>query len=113
MAESKERLLSVAVQAARGAGKLLMASYGKLKSRQIHTKSKNDFVTEVDKRSERSIVSTIRRHFPSHAILGEEGGASPGREALWIIDPLDGTSNYIHLFPMFSVSIGVLQNNKI
>ena len=103
----KKNMIEVAQEAALKAGKILMASYGKLSSGQISVKSKNDFVTVVDKASEKSVVSTIRKYFPHHAIQGEEGGVTTGRDALWIIDPLDGTSNYIHQFPLFAVSIGV------
>lgn len=110
---SSNRLLEVACEAARSAGKLLMASYGKLKNSQISTKSKNDFVTEIDKNSEKLILSKIRGNFPNHGILAEEGGSCQGDGTLWIIDPLDGTSNYIHQFPMFSVSIGVLQKGRL
>ena len=102
-----EKLLRTARRAARKAGKLLMRHYGKLRASQIAKKSRNDFVTEVDKASEKLIVSEIRKEFPTHAVRGEEGGASAGDEFCWIIDPLDGTSNYIHQFPMFSISIGV------
>lgn len=101
------KTLDVARRAALTAGRVLMASYGKLKRSQISTKSKNDFVTEVDRRSEALIVSIVKKHFPEHAILAEEGGSTAGSDTLWIIDPLDGTSNYIHQFPLFSVSIGV------
>ena len=109
----KKSYLNVAKEAALAAGDLLMASYGKLKISQISTKSKNDFVTEIDKKSEKKIVSMIRKHFPLHAIQAEEGGLAEGSGALWIIDPLDGTANYIHHFPMFSVSIGVMENNEL
>ncbi len=99
----------VAQKAAKAAGALLIKSYGKLKNSQIKTKSKNDFVTELDKKSEQLIVSAIKKVYPTHSILGEEGGLTRGEETLWIIDPLDGTANYIHQFPMFCVSIGVLK----
>lgn len=96
------------MRAAETAGKLLLASYGKLKSTQISAKSKNDFVTVLDKKSEEAVIRVIRRFFPDHGILAEEGGTrNTGAECVWIIDPLDGTSNYIHCFPMFAVSIGV------
>ncbi len=113
MKETKADYLKIAVKAARAAGKLLMGSYGKLKSSQIHTKAKNDFVTELDKRSEKTIISIIKKAFPAHAIQGEESGLAAGNDVLWIIDPLDGTANYIHQFPMFSVSIGVLSAGKL
>lgn len=105
--------LKTAIDAARSAGRLLMASYGKLKTSQIAVKSKNDFVTVVDKRSEKLIVSMIRKRFPSHSILGEEGTAQAGSGVTWIIDPLDGTSNYIHELPVFAVSIGVLEKGRL
>lgn len=101
--------LSVAVEAARLAGRLLLSRYGRLRRSQISMKSKNDFVTEIDRASERLIISVIRKYFPRDAVEGEESGSSPGRQRLWIIDPLDGTSNYIHELPIFSVSIGILK----
>lgn len=113
MKETPENYLSVAKKAALAAGKLLMNSYGKLKSSQIQSKSKNDFVTELDKRSEALIISIIRAAFPKHGIQGEESGLAAGDDALWIIDPLDGTANYIHQFPMFSVSIGIMAGKRM
>lgn len=109
---SSQELLSVAFDAARRAGKLLMASYGRLKDSQISIKSKNDFVTEIDKKSEALVISTIKKRFPDHGILAEEGSFEKGDGTLWIIDPLDGTSNYIHQFPLFAVSIGVRLNDR-
>lgn len=109
----RPRPIEVAKDAAVKAGRLLMRSYGKLSSGQIDMKSKNDFVTVVDKASEKLVVSAIRRHFPTHAIQGEEDGYSPGRDFLWIIDPLDGTSNYIHTFPLFAVSIGIMDRKGL
>src|SRR3989338_8562719 len=106
-------LIDVAWEAANLAGKTLMSSYGKLSRSQISVKSKNDFVTEIDKKSEKIIISTIKKYFPGHAIQGEESGISTGKNTLWIIDPLDGTSNYIHSIPVFSVSIGILRDNKL
>jgi len=105
--------LEVALTAAKLAGKVLMASYGKLRDSQISMKSKNDFVTEIDRQSEKLIISTIKKYFPDHAIQGEESGISSGKGVLWIIDPLDGTSNYIHHIPIFSVSIGVMKDNQM
>ncbi len=108
-----KKILQVACEAAEKAGALLMASYGKLKNSQIHVKTKNDFVTALDKKSERLIISMIKKYFPHHSIQAEESGLAPGTGTRWIIDPLDGTANYIHLFPMFSVSIGIAVNNKL
>jgi myo-inositol-1(or 4)-monophosphatase len=104
--------LKVAMEAARQGGRILMASYGKLKTSQISMKAKNDFVTEIDKRSEKAVISTIKKHFPDHWIQAEESGITAGKDTLWIIDPLDGTSNYIHQLPVFCVSIGVMRHDK-
>ncbi len=108
--------LLVAQKAARAAGKLLMASYGKLKTSQIHTKSKNDFVTELDKKSEKLIIGIIQKSFPHHSFQAEESGLSSNHSedaARWIIDPLDGTANYIRQFPMFSVSIALYEKKAL
>ena len=113
MKETRKNYLLVAQKAALDAGALLLRSYGKLKNSQIHTKSKNDFVTELDKKSEKLIISAIKRSFPSHSIQGEESGLTQGSGVLWILDPLDGTANYIHQFPMFSVSIGVMADGML
>ena len=106
-------VLKVAVDAALGAGTLLMASYGKLKRSDIKTKSKNDFVTKLDGLAEELIISKIKKNFPDHGILAEETGKTAGHHTLWVIDPLDGTSNYIHQIPMFSISIGVIENGQL
>ena len=113
MKETRKNYLLVAKKAALDAGALLLLSYGKLKNSQIHTKSKNDFVTELDKKSEKLIISAIKRSFPSHSIQGEESGLTQGSGVLWILDPLDGTANYIHQFPLFSVSIGVMVDGML
>jgi myo-inositol-1(or 4)-monophosphatase len=74
----------------------------------VKSKRANDFVTEVDRASESAVIEAIRSAYPDHAILGEESGAIPGNaEYRWIIDPLDGTTNFIHGFPQYCVSIGV------
>ena len=113
MRTSPEKLLRTAQRAARASGRLLMRHYGRLRASQISQKSRNDFVTAADKASEKLILSEIRKDFPTHAFLGEEGGAQSGDDFCWIIDPLDGTSNYIHRFPMFSVSIGVKHGSRL
>ena len=107
------KIMKVAQHAALDSGALLMRHYGKLKSSEIDQKSKNDFVTKVDKLSEKKIIGHIDKAFPDHSILAEESGATPGDGTCWIIDPLDGTSNYIHQFPMFAVSIGVAHRGTL
>lgn len=105
--------IAVAVRAARRAGRLLMASYGRLKRSQISMKSKNDFVTDLDKKSEALILSVIRRHFPQDTVQAEESGVTAGHGRMWIIDPLDGTSNYIHQIPLFAISIGIMEGRRL
>jgi len=99
--------LEVAVDAARRAGALLLDRFGSL--RQIRYKgSPSNLVTEMDREAEALIVDCIRSRFPDHAILAEEGGAQPGAAShRWIVDPLDGTTNYAHGMPIFAVSIAL------
>src|SRR6516165_2080383 len=98
-------LLNIAVRAARRAGEVIVRSMNRLESLTIASKGRNDFVTEVDRAAEREIIASIRRHYPQHAFLAEESGRSGEHETLWIIDPLDGTTNFLHGFPVFAVSI--------
>lgn len=97
-------------KAAREAAKLLMRCYGRLKQNQIRSKSLNDYVTVVDKKSEKIIVKILNRSYPHYGVLGEEGGLRGTGKMRWVIDPLDGTSNYIHQFPMFCISIALSQS---
>jgi myo-inositol-1(or 4)-monophosphatase len=98
-------LLNIAVRAARRAGDLIVRNVDRVPSLGVRSKSRNDFVTEIDQLAERDIVETIRRMHPDHGFLGEEGGRSGGDEFVWIIDPLDGTTNFLHGFPVFAVSL--------
>lgn len=99
-------LLNVAVAAARKGGDSLLRSQRRLGELNVQSKGRNDFVSEADKLAEAKIIDEIRRHYPDHAILAEETGAHEGAEDVtWIIDPLDGTSNFLHGFPVFCVSI--------
>lgn len=106
-------VLETAQIAAMEAGRLLLKHYGKLKFSEINQKSKNDFVTKVDKLSEKCIIRRIRQKYPRHSIQAEESGLATGNSTCWMIDPLDGTSNYIHQFPLFSISIGVLHEGRL
>jgi myo-inositol-1(or 4)-monophosphatase len=98
-------LLNIAVRAARRAGELIIRSLNRLESLTVASKGRNDFVTEVDRAAEQEIIGSIRRHYPQHAFLAEESGRSGTHDTLWIIDPLDGTTNFLHGFPVFAVSI--------
>ncbi len=108
-------LLNIAIRAARRAGDVIVRYVDRLDTLTIRTKEHNDFVSEVDKQAEDEIIQAIRAAYPDHAILGEESGSLQGRSAeyTWIIDPLDGTTNFLHGFPVFSVSIAVKHRDKL
>lgn len=108
-----DKILEVAKDAAFEAGVIHMQSFGKNKDIQ-YKGNEFDLVTNVDKSAEEKILSIIQENFPEHAILGEEGGnkGNPDSEYLWIIDPLDGTTNYTHNFPHFASSVGVYYQGK-
>lgn len=93
------------------AGIILRKNFHSIK--EIETKAKHDFVTNVDKESENTIISMIKEKYPEHGIIAEESGKRHGDEYTWIIDPLDGTTNFIHCIPFFNVSIGLRFENKI
>src|SRR4051812_30367907 len=98
-------LLNIAVRAARRAGDIIVRAIPRLEAVEIQSKGRNDYVTEVDRAAEADIIETIRRLHPDHAFLAEESGASGNSDVVWIIDPLDGTTNFMHGFPTFAVSI--------
>lgn len=102
-------LLNVAVMAARRAGAVLIRNLVKLEKLKVEIKGHNDFVSEADRAAERAVIDVIQKHYPDHAILAEESGAQGDADSdtQWIIDPLDGTTNYLHGFPVFAISIGV------
>lgn len=106
-------LLNVAVMAARRAGNSLIRNLVKLDKLKIEQKGRNDYVSDADRDAEREIIQTIHKHYPDHAILAEESGRSGTSDTVWIIDPLDGTTNYLHRFPVFCVSIGVQVNGRM
>jgi myo-inositol-1(or 4)-monophosphatase len=98
-------LLNLAVKAARRAGDIIVRAMPRLDSIEIHSKGRNDYVTDVDRAAEADIIETVRRLYPDHAFLAEESGQSGSGDVVWIIDPLDGTTNFMHGFPTFAVSI--------
>jgi myo-inositol-1(or 4)-monophosphatase len=106
-------LLNIAVRAARRAGEVIVRSLNRLDSLTITSKGRNDFVSEVDHAAEQEIIGIIRRHYPHHAVLAEESGQSGQDETVWIIDPLDGTTNFLHGFPVFAVSIACQQKGRL
>ena len=108
MKQNKE--LVFAQEAARKAGQLILSQAD---NRRILTfKSKIDFVTNVDKNSEKLITSLIRKRFPDHGVMAEEGTSIKNNENMWIIDPLDGTTNFTHGYPLFCVSIALVRNGR-
>jgi myo-inositol-1(or 4)-monophosphatase len=100
-------MLTIAVKAARLAGSIINRAARSGGDHAFTRKRHNDFVTEVDKAAEAAIIDTLRHAYPDHAILAEESGRHGQADFLWIIDPLDGTTNFIHGFPQFSVSIAL------
>jgi myo-inositol-1(or 4)-monophosphatase len=108
-------MLTIAVKAARQAGKIINRASLDLGQLRVTTKQQSDFVTEVDRAAEAAIIDVLHSAYPAHAILAEESGRSGNSEAeyQWIIDPLDGTTNFIHGFPQYAVSIALAQRGVL
>ncbi|WP_347554057.1 inositol monophosphatase family protein [Robbsia sp. KACC 23696] len=107
-------MLNMAVKAARAAGSIINRASLNLDQVKVEQKQTNDFVTEVDKSAEKAIIDTLLGAYPSHSVLAEESGATDNRsEYQWVIDPLDGTSNFIHGFPYYCVSIALLHRGVV
>jgi len=109
-------MLNVAVNAARKAGSIINRASLDLDTLKVTTKSTNDFVTEVDQRAEEAVIETLLTAYPGHGILAEESGRTHGAknsEYVWIIDPLDGTTNFIHGFPQYAISIALARKGVV
>jgi len=114
-------MLNVAVRAARRAGRIINRASLDLDTVKVARKQRNDFVTEVDQAAEEAIIETLISAYPGHSILAEESGHTPNaqhadpRQAdyIWIIDPLDGTTNFIHGFPQYAISIALMQKGQV
>ncbi len=107
-------LLNIAIDAARQAGTIIIRHIETLDQLTIKAKSSHEYVSEVDVKAEQAIINTIHKYYPDHGIIAEESGVSQSQaESVWIIDPLDGTTNYLHGFPCFSVSIAYRFRNRI
>ncbi len=106
-------MLNIAVRAARNAGDLILRSSENLERLSVHQKSKNDFATEVDRATEREIINIIKNAYPDHSILAEESGKHNGNDFVWVIDPLDGTTNFLHGFPQYAVSIALKHKERL
>jgi len=116
MSSNLHPMLNVAIKAARAAGAIINRAALDVESVRISQKQINDFVTEVDHASEAAIIETLLTAYPGHGILAEESGSEHGAkdsDYVWIIDPLDGTTNFIHGFPVYCVSIALAFKGKI
>lgn len=102
-------MLNIAIRAARNAGKVIVKGYESLESVEVEEKSLNDYVSSVDKEAELAIIGTLQKSYPDHSFICEESGIIEGKDKdhQWIIDPLDGTTNFIHGIPHFAVSIAL------
>ena len=100
-------MMTIAVRAARAAGNVIIRQIDHVQDLPVSEKSRNDYVTEVDRQAETVIIDTILKAYPDHAILAEESGEQGKSEYVWIIDPLDGTTNFLHGFPQYAVSIAL------
>ena len=106
-------MLNFAVKAARRAGDIIVRASDNIEKIKIQQKSTNDFVSEVDRAAESAIIESIQKVYPDHAFLAEESGVTGDSDYVWIIDPLDGTTNFLHGFPVYAVSIALAFKGQI
>lgn len=107
-------ILTNAVKAARRAGTIITRASQDVGALKIRSKTYNDFVSEVDHAAEAAIIEVLKDAYPDHGFLGEESGdTNPDAENIWIIDPLDGTTNFLHNFPQYCVSIALMQRGQL
>lgn len=111
-------MINIAIRAARSAGNVLLRHFDRVDTLTVSNKGMNDFVSEVDRAAEDAIIQVLRKAYPDHSILAEESGSHKGNDYQWVIDPLDGTTNYLHRLPHFAVSIalkhrGILEHGVI
>ena len=110
-----EPMLNIALRAARQAGEIVARATEQIDSLEVKEKSANDFVTEIDQAAEKEVIYHISKAHPDHAFLGEEGGlqGNANSDYQWIIDPIDGTTNFIHGIPHFAISIACLYKGQL
>ena len=106
-------MLNTAVRAARQSGRIILMHYDRLDRIEVTQKGRNDFVSQADTESEEMALEILLKAYPEHGVVAEESGRREGGEYTWVIDPLDGTTNFIHGFPQFAVSIAVLKGSTI
>ena len=100
-------MLNIGIRAAHAAGDLIVRYIDRIEGLDVNSKGRNDFVSEVDKQAETIIIDHIQKAYPNHGILAEESGKHGDDSYQWVIDPLDGTTNFLHGFPQFAVSIAL------
>jgi len=106
-------MLYVAVRAARRAGDIIARAFDERADFKVEEKKDRDFVTTIDRKAEQTIIREIQRHYPQHGIVAEESERlNPSSDIQWYIDPLDGTTNFVHGYPHFAVSIAAWKNNR-
>ncbi|HNU10957.1 MAG TPA: inositol monophosphatase family protein [Rubrivivax sp.] len=116
MSQTLHPMLNIAVKAARAAGAIINRASLDLDLLKVTSKGPNDFVSEVDRAAEQAVIETLLDAYPTHGILAEESGRTHGAkdsEFTWIIDPLDGTTNFLHGFPVYAVSIALAHRNQV
>ncbi len=106
-------MLNTAVRAARQSGRIILMHYDRLDRIEVTQKGRNDFVSQADTEAEEIALEILLKAYPEHGVVAEESGRREGGEYTWVIDPLDGTTNFIHGFPQFAVSIAVLKGSTI
>jgi myo-inositol-1(or 4)-monophosphatase len=109
----REPIVNIAIEAARAGATIITRALKRPDMIRIAEKNPNDFVTEVDQKVEAEIIYHIKRAYPEHSILGEESGEIAGNDYQWVIDPIDGTRNFIHGFPHYAISIAILNKGKV
>ncbi len=108
-----QAMANMGLRAARQAGQIMLRAMDRLESLHIEEKGRNDFVSNIDREAEAAIIEVLHKAYPHHGILGEEHGeAYKADEFTWIIDPLDGTTNYLHGIPHFCISIALMKGNQ-
>ena len=106
-------MLNIAVRAARRAGTIILRSQPRLDMVKIDLKGRHDYVSNTDRDAEAAIIETLLKAYPDHEILAEESGARGKSDFVWIVDPLDGTTNYLHTYPQFAVSIALSVKGQV
>ena len=106
-------MLHTAVRSVREGGRVILMYFNQLDRLEYSSKGRNDFVSQADIEAERAVLDVLTHAYPEHGVLAEESGLQEGSEYTWVIDPLDGTTNFLHGFPMFAVSVAAMRNGVL